>query len=105
MKFEPQKFFIGLMDFFSILRLGVLLTCLLMGELGPVVLRNRYFKLAGGKPGPPSCSRAISSAPGTFCWAKVREKRMNSPPDHWAHAVMIAPRWAGIANDERTCNK
>jgi hypothetical protein len=33
MNFEPQKFFIGLMDFFSILLPGALLTYLLMGEV------------------------------------------------------------------------
>src|SRR6516164_7542581 len=32
MNFEPQKFFIGLMDFFSILLPGALLTYVLMGE-------------------------------------------------------------------------
>ena len=35
MNFDPQKFFIGLMDFFSILLPGALLTYLLMGEVGP----------------------------------------------------------------------
>lgn len=47
MNFEPQKFFIGVMDFFSILLPGALLTYLLMGEVGPVVLEDRYTKLAG----------------------------------------------------------
>src|SRR5690349_904560 len=42
---RPQKFFIGLMDFFSILLPGALLTYLLMGEVGPVVLGERYAKL------------------------------------------------------------
>ena len=37
MNFEPQKFFIGLMDFFSILLPGALLTYLLMGGVGPIV--------------------------------------------------------------------
>ena len=32
MNFDPQKFFIGLMEFFSILLPGALLTYLLMGE-------------------------------------------------------------------------
>ncbi len=32
MNFEPQKFFIGLMDFFSILLPGALLTYRLMSE-------------------------------------------------------------------------
>jgi hypothetical protein len=37
MNFDPQKFFIGLMDFFSILLPGALLTYLLMGDVGPIV--------------------------------------------------------------------
>jgi hypothetical protein len=47
MNFDPQKFFIGLMDFFSILLPGALLTYLLIGEVGPVVLGDRYAKLPG----------------------------------------------------------
>jgi hypothetical protein len=47
MNFDPQKFFIGLLDFFSILLPGALLTYLLMDELGPVVLGDRYSELAG----------------------------------------------------------
>ncbi len=47
MNFDPQKFFIGLMDFFSILLPGALLTWLLMGDVGPVVLGERYAELAG----------------------------------------------------------
>src|SRR6266568_4517500 len=47
MSFEPQKFFVGLMDFFSILLPGALLTYLLMGEVGPVVLgESSYHELA-----------------------------------------------------------
>jgi 8-oxo-dGTP pyrophosphatase MutT (NUDIX family) len=38
MNFEPQKLFIGLMDFFSILLPGALLTYLLKDSVGPVVL-------------------------------------------------------------------
>jgi hypothetical protein len=49
--FDPQKLFIGLMDFFSILLPGALLTYLLMGEVGPVVLGNRYDKLAYAEAG------------------------------------------------------
>ncbi|MBP9903386.1 MAG: hypothetical protein KBH45_18145 [Verrucomicrobia bacterium] len=49
MNFDPQKFFIGLMDFFSILLPGALLTYLLMGEVGPVVLGDRYARLAGAQ--------------------------------------------------------
>jgi hypothetical protein len=44
MTHDPQKFFIGLMDFFSILLPGALLTWLLMGEVGPVLLGDRYSK-------------------------------------------------------------
>jgi ADP-ribose pyrophosphatase YjhB (NUDIX family) len=47
MNFDPQKFFIGLMDFFSILLPGALLTWLLMDEVGPVVLGDRYATLSG----------------------------------------------------------
>jgi len=46
MNFEPQKLFIGLMDFFSILLPGALLTYLLMDHVGPWVLGDRYAKLA-----------------------------------------------------------
>ncbi|MCW5969687.1 MAG: NUDIX domain-containing protein [Blastocatellales bacterium] len=49
MNFDPKKFFIGLMDFFSILLPGALLTYLLMGEVGPVVLGDRYANLAGAE--------------------------------------------------------
>jgi len=45
MNFEPQKLFIGLMDFFSILLPGALLTWLLMDEVGPIVLGHRYGHL------------------------------------------------------------
>ena len=49
MNLDPQKFFVGLMDFFSILLPGALLTYLLMGELGPVALGNRYYEVAGAE--------------------------------------------------------
>jgi hypothetical protein len=49
MNFDPQRFFIGLMDFFSILLPGALLTFLLMGEAGPAVLGDRYAKLDGAQ--------------------------------------------------------
>jgi len=45
MSFDPQKFFIGLMDFFSILLPGALLSWLLMDEVGPVVLGDRHARL------------------------------------------------------------
>ena len=47
MNFELQKFFIGLMDFFSILLPGALFTYLMMDDVGPVVLGDRYARLAG----------------------------------------------------------
>ncbi len=47
MNFEPQKFFIGLTDFFSILLPGALLAFVLMGEVGSVVLADRAPELAG----------------------------------------------------------
>ena len=47
MTFDPQKFFIGLMDFFSILMPGALLTFLLMDDVGPTVLGDGYHDLAG----------------------------------------------------------
>ena len=49
MNIDPQKFFIGLMDFFAILLPGALLTYLLMGEVGPVVMGDRYAKLDGAQ--------------------------------------------------------
>jgi hypothetical protein len=49
MNFDPHQFFIGLMDFFSILLPGALLTYLLMGHVGPLVLGDRYSKLAGAE--------------------------------------------------------
>lgn len=49
MNFEPQKFFIGLVEFFSIVLPGALLTWLLMDEVGPVVLGDRHAKLAGAE--------------------------------------------------------
>ena len=45
MIFDPSKFFIGLLDFFSILLPGALLTYLFMDNVGPVVLGDRYAKL------------------------------------------------------------
>ena len=49
MDFSPQQFFIGLMDVFSILLPGALLTYLMMGDVGPVVLGDRYLQLAGAE--------------------------------------------------------
>lgn len=41
MTFDSQKFFIGLMDVFSILLPGALSTYLLMGEVGSVLVGDR----------------------------------------------------------------
>lgn len=50
MNFEPQRFFIGLMDFFSILLPGALLTYLLMDEVGSAVLGSaRYCQITGAE--------------------------------------------------------
>jgi len=49
MDFKALKLFLVLVNFFSILLLGVLLTYLLMGEVSPVVLGNRYATLAGAQ--------------------------------------------------------
>jgi hypothetical protein len=49
MNFDPQRFFISLMGFFSILLPGALLTWLLLGAVGPVVLRDRYATFAGAQ--------------------------------------------------------
>ena len=43
MDLDPQKFFIGLMDFFSILLPGALLTWLLMDDVGPLVVGENYL--------------------------------------------------------------
>ena len=47
MNFEPQKFFIGLVDFFSILLPGAVLAYLLRDTAGPWILRDRYARLQG----------------------------------------------------------
>ncbi len=47
MSFEPQKFFIGLIDFFSILLPGALLTYMLKDDMGPRLLGEGYLKLVG----------------------------------------------------------
>lgn len=45
MNFEPQKFFIGLIDFFAILLPGALLTYFLKDDIGPALLGDGYLKL------------------------------------------------------------
>jgi hypothetical protein len=47
MNWDPEKFFIGLMDFFSILLPGALLSYLLMDDLGPVLLPRRFCTITG----------------------------------------------------------
>lgn len=47
MNFEPQKFFIGLIDFFSILLPGALLTYLLKEDVGTRLLGDRYDQITG----------------------------------------------------------
>ena len=46
MGFEPQKFFIGLMDFFSILLPGALLTYFVLDTAGPWLLGYELFARA-----------------------------------------------------------
>lgn len=46
MNFDPQKLFIGLMDFFSFLLPGALITYLVMGEVKPVLLGECHAKFA-----------------------------------------------------------
>lgn len=48
MNWDPQKLFIGLMDFFSILLPGALLTYLTMDQVAPVVISNRSPEGAEG---------------------------------------------------------
>lgn len=47
MGFEPQKFFIGLMDFFAILLPGGLVTFFLADAAGPWLLGHAYYELGG----------------------------------------------------------
>ena len=80
MNFDSQKFFIGLMNFFSILLPGALLTWLLMGEVGPVVLGDRYAKLNGAqaRAAQPSLRRgngpvrfAVAIVPAGGVWTRI----------------------------------
>jgi len=47
MGFEPQKLFVGLMDFFTILLPGALLTFMLKEKAGPLILGDRASELVG----------------------------------------------------------
>ena len=47
MNFEPQKFFIGLVDFFSILLPGALVTYLFKDDAGRRIFGDQYQKIAG----------------------------------------------------------
>src|SRR5712691_3387679 len=49
MSFEPEKFFIGLMDFFSILLPGALLSYALKDSVGPHVFGSGYYRLSGAE--------------------------------------------------------
>src|ERR1017187_7171375 len=51
MSFEPEKFFVGLMDFFSILLPGALLTFLLMDLLVPAIWGTREYPWLTGEGG------------------------------------------------------
>jgi len=45
--FEPQKFFLGVIDFFAIILPGAILTFLIKDKLGPFLLNSHYYKLTG----------------------------------------------------------
>jgi ADP-ribose pyrophosphatase YjhB (NUDIX family) len=47
MNFEPQRFFVGLIDFFAVILPGALLTYVFMQPVGPGVLGDRFEKLGG----------------------------------------------------------
>ena len=47
MNFEPQKFYVGLIDFFSILLPGAVFTYLVKDTAGSLVLGNGYCQLQG----------------------------------------------------------
>jgi 8-oxo-dGTP pyrophosphatase MutT (NUDIX family) len=49
MTFEPQKLFIGLVDFFSVILPGALLAYLLKDDLGPWVLGESYYALGAAE--------------------------------------------------------
>jgi hypothetical protein len=45
---DPQKFYIGMMELFTVLLPGAVLTVLLMGEVGPLVFgQSGYSALSG----------------------------------------------------------
>ena len=45
--FEPQKFFLGVIDFFAIILPGAILTFFVKDKLGPFLLSSNYYKLTG----------------------------------------------------------
>lgn len=49
MNVEPQKFYIRLLDFFSVLLPGALLTYLLKNYMGPKLLDHSYSELVGAE--------------------------------------------------------
>ena len=87
------------MDFFSVPLPGATLTYLLRGEVGPVVVRDRYATFARAQARAASWSRAIPSALRPFCWASVSEKSIGiellgtkmseSLPDHLSSRCCI----------------
>lgn len=95
--FDSQKVFIGLMDFFSILLPGALLTYLLMGEVGPVVLGASFTTSKERKAGP-SFLRELSLRPPSLSdWrvevgrASVRAVGMERSALMTAHKLFYYP--------------
>ncbi len=82
MNFQPDKFFVGLMDFFSILLPGALLTHLLMDDVGPVVPGDRYAKLDG----PQACEGEKGTA--TILKRKRRQGGRNGDILNCLHSLL-----------------
>lgn len=83
MNFEPQKFFIGLMDFFAILLPGALLTYLFMDDVGPAALGERYHKLISAE----SCTEAWAA----FLFASYLS----------GHLIFLLGSWLDVIYDWR----
>lgn len=101
MNFDPEKVFIGLINLFSILLLGVLLTWLLTDEVNPVALGVAMPSSMERKPGPPSCSRANFSA--TWSCGAGRVNRTLSETYHPINTTlkMVAIRRGDILPESR----
>lgn len=67
MNFEPQKFFIGLVDFFSIFMPGALLTYLVKDWAALKFLGSAGYPLNGANPSSYSSLPAICSVTRRFC--------------------------------------